>query len=70
MHIMRGHEDFIPELDFVAELDGEIIGNIMYTRAWLTDAAGMRNRCSPSGRCAWRRSISAGLWQGADGALL
>ena len=40
VHIMRGHEDFIPELDFVAELDGEIIGNIMYTRAWLTDAAG------------------------------
>lgn len=39
-HIMRGHEDFIPEPDFVAELDGEIIGNIMYTRAWLTDAAG------------------------------
>ena len=38
VHIMRGHEDFIPELDFVAELDGEIIGNIMYTRAWLTDA--------------------------------
>ncbi len=21
VHIMRGHEDFIPELDFVAELD-------------------------------------------------
>lgn len=40
VHIMRGHEDFIPELDFVAELDGEIIGNIMYTRAWLTDTAG------------------------------
>ena len=40
VHIMRGHEDFIPELDFVAELDGEIIGNIMHTRAWLTDAAG------------------------------
>lgn len=40
VHIMRRHEDFIPELDFVAELDGEIIGNIMYTRAWLTDAAG------------------------------
>ena len=40
VHIMRVHEDFIPELDFVAELDGEIIGNIMYTRAWLTDARG------------------------------
>lgn len=40
VHIMRGHEDFIPELDFVAELDGTIIGNIMYTKARLADAQG------------------------------
>lgn len=39
-HIMRGHEDFIPELDFVIELDGNIIGNIMYTKATLTDEDG------------------------------
>lgn len=37
---MRGHEDFIPELDFVLELDGEIIGNIMYTKARLVDETG------------------------------
>ena len=37
VHHMRGHEDFIPELDFVAELDGQVIGNIMFTRAKLTD---------------------------------
>ena len=37
VHIMREHEDFIPELDFVAELDGKIIGNIMYTKARLID---------------------------------
>ena len=40
VHIMRGHEDFIPELDFVLELDGRIIGNIMYTKARLADEAG------------------------------
>lgn len=34
---MRGHEDFIPELDFVLELDGKVIGNIMYTKARLVD---------------------------------
>lgn len=39
-HIMRGHEDFVPELDFVAELDGQIIGSILYTRARLTDERG------------------------------
>ena len=40
VHIMREHEDFIPELDFVAEEDGRIVGNIMYTKAWLKDEAG------------------------------
>lgn len=42
VRVMRGHEDFIPELDFVLELDGEVIGNIMYTRSWLTDETGCR----------------------------
>lgn len=37
VHIMREHEDFIPELDFVIELNGEIIGDIMYTKAKLVD---------------------------------
>ena len=40
VHIMREHEDFIPELDFVLELDGQAIGNIMYTKAKLTDENG------------------------------
>ena len=37
VHMMRTHPDFIPELAFVLEADGEIIGNIMYTKAWLED---------------------------------
>lgn len=40
VHVMREHEDFIPELDFVLELDGQVIGNIMYTKAKLTDENG------------------------------
>ena len=40
VHIMRQHEDFIPALDFVAELDGQVIGNIMYTKAKLVDEEG------------------------------
>ena len=40
VHIMRGHEDFIPELDLVAELDGQVIGNVMYTKATLTGGDG------------------------------
>ena len=48
VHIMRGHEDFIPELDFVLELDGRIIGNIMYTKARLVDEAGEEKKYQPS----------------------
>ena len=39
-HVMRGHEDFLSELDLVAELDGQVIGNIMYTKAKLVDESG------------------------------
>ena len=42
VHMMRSHPDFIPELAFVLEKDGEIIGNIMYTKAWLEDEQGKR----------------------------
>lgn len=41
VHMMRDDADFIKALDFVLELDGKIIGNIMYTKAKLTDEAGV-----------------------------
>ena len=40
IHIMREHEDFIPELDYVIELDGKIIGSIMYCKSMLRDENG------------------------------
>ena len=40
VHMMRSHEDFIRELAFVLEKDGEIIGNIMYTKTKLADENG------------------------------
>jgi predicted N-acetyltransferase YhbS len=40
VHVMRFHKDFLPELDFVIEVDNQIIGNIMYTKARLIDEAG------------------------------
>ena len=33
LHVMRSHEDFIPELDFVMEKDGKIIGQNVFVRA-------------------------------------
>ena len=42
VHMMREHPDFIPELAFVIELDGRLIGNVMYTKAWVEDGNGCR----------------------------
>lgn len=39
-HILREHEDFIPELDYVCELDGQTVANVMYTKSKLTDEQG------------------------------
>jgi len=35
VHKMRNHPDYIPELDFVLEMDDQIIGSIFYTKARL-----------------------------------
>ncbi len=35
VHMMRFDKNFLPELAFVLELDGEIIGSIMYAKTWL-----------------------------------
>ncbi len=40
VHVMRSHQDFFPELDLVIEVDGQVIGNIMYTKAKLMDESG------------------------------
>jgi len=40
VHKMRNHADFLKELAFVAEYNGKIVGNIMYTKAWLIDEPG------------------------------
>ena len=39
-HVIRPHPDFLPELDLVLELDGRLMGSIMYTRSMLVDEAG------------------------------
>ena len=42
VHVMRSHRDFVRELDFVLEVDGTLIGSIMYTKATLTDETGTK----------------------------
>lgn len=40
VHIMRNHDDFVHELDFVLEVGKRIVANIMYTKAHLIDEDG------------------------------
>lgn len=42
VHVMRSHNDFLAQLDFVIEIDGQVIGNIMYTKACLVDETGKK----------------------------
>ena len=44
-HQMREHEDFVPELDLVAEIEGVIVGSIMYTVGTLTAEDGTVKKC-------------------------
>jgi predicted N-acetyltransferase YhbS len=40
VHKLRKIPAFVPELDFVAEVEGKIVGNIMYSRAKVVDETG------------------------------
>jgi putative acetyltransferase len=42
VHKMRTHPDFIPELDFIANIKDKIVGNIMYTRSYILDESDNR----------------------------
>lgn len=40
VHTLRQHKDYMPELSFVIENDGDIIGSIHFTHAWVITPAG------------------------------
>ena len=35
--IIRDSQDYIPEISRIAEIDGQIVGAIYYTKAWFVD---------------------------------
>ena len=37
LHLLRQYSGFVKELDFVAQLNNCIIGNIVYTKAWIKE---------------------------------
>lgn len=40
IHTLREHPDFVPELDYVIELDGRVIGSVMYSKSCIADENG------------------------------
>jgi len=43
VHKLRTAEAFVPELNFVAELDGKLVGHIIYTRSWIESNDGKKH---------------------------
>ena len=43
LHNLRNSPDFIKELDFVAEKEGRVVGNIVYSRGVIKDKQGVEN---------------------------
>lgn len=37
VHVLRSSDDYIPEISRVAEIDGKIVGTIMYSNAYVLD---------------------------------
>ena len=68
VHKMRNHPDFLNELDFVAEYDGKIVGNIMYTKAWLIYENSQEMEIVSFGPECSSRASTQGHWQCVDKA--
>lgn len=51
-HIMRSHPDFIKELSLVAELDGKVVGVILYTKSKLISDTGEEKEVATFGPLA------------------
>ncbi len=67
LHNLRNSVDFIPELDFVAEKEGQIVGHIVYTRGKIKDKQGLEKEVI----CFGPVSVLPGLQkQGIGSALI
>lgn len=66
VHLLRGSDVFIPELDFVAESDNKIIGNVMYSKAKVVEDNGNEHEIITFGPLSvlpsyWHRGVGSAL---------
>jgi predicted N-acetyltransferase YhbS len=70
VHIMQFHPGFIPDLAFVLEKDGRIIGNIICTKVWQEDkTAGGEKETLFFGPHVLHRSISGRNRTGSSSSI-
>ena len=43
VHKLRNVEAFVPELNYIAEADGKIVGHIIYTKSWIESEDGTKH---------------------------
>lgn len=65
-HLLRKSPAFVPELDFVAEQDGKLIGNVMYSRAAVIDQGRKKHEVLTFGPLSvlpeyWGRGVGSAL---------
>lgn len=65
-HLLRQSPAFIPELDFVAEIDGKLVGNVMYSKAKVVDDTGTENEVITFGPL----SVLPEYWHSGVGSAL
>ena len=66
VHLLRSVPAFLPELDFVAEMDGGLVGNVMYSRAKVVDDGGKETEVLAFGPLSvlpayWHRGVGSAL---------
>ena len=71
-HVLRGRDSFVPALDFVAEADGRLVGNIMYTKAEIVGGDGDAVDVLTFGPLSvhpdyWRKGIGSALMRHSIG---
>lgn len=66
VHLLRSVPAFLPELDFVAEMDGRLVGNVMYSKAKVVDDDGNETEVLTFGPLSvlpayWNRGVGSAL---------
>lgn len=65
-HLLRNIPAFVPELDYIAEADGKLIGNVMYSKAKVINSEGVEHEVLTFGPLSvlpeyWNRGVGSAL---------